>query len=210
MKDFDKLITQAEADIQAARNALKNAWKPWDEKIEALKANADNAVAPLRKALQDAEARTEKLKSKKWDVEHQAIVKQVETSYPTAETFRTFCARLDKIYPEKHARHLAHEIIFWTSSIELRSPKVPGLKTLVVQESENRGDKAYGAWDEKTGKLISVMILQPSKHPGDESYAEGWINDKQIKFEKTHDSKWAGVKSPVQTWIRELRGVSNP
>jgi hypothetical protein len=190
---------ELEAAIEAARDALNSAAEPWQHKREQLEAEEKAALAPLRSAYESATDRLQAAKTAAHVARRKAVFDQCLNSIPDAATFGWFACWC-KGYHDNAFHNFSP-----SNAAQIQTPKVPGLTLLGLVEGTFSGaTKFYGAWSDKTHKLVGLLSIEPAKHPGDSTDGYATVNGKPVKFES---DPWTGKKRPFKTWIAHLRTI---
>jgi len=198
-----KSLEQLTAEVQSCRENLNAIDAPYSKKVNALEAEWMSIRAAPHKALDDAEKAVSEFHRDTSSKEAAGLVNEIENGFPTVEKFDSFCRIAQSFYNKGFMDFFRYST---TPITPIQTRNVPFLKLLAIDEGRKKGGtKFYGAWSEKTGKLVGLLSIDPAKHPADSTKAFGLVNGKVVVFE---EDTFTGIKRPLLTWIGLLRTVS--
>lgn len=102
------------------------------------------------------------------------------------------------------ANRMDTNLEFSSGGTEVKTKKLEGCVMFCVQETFGR-EKLYGAW-RTGGKLLGAMKVEPSRHPGDKTYAFAIVGGKEI-FKEEGRSIWSGVSRPVDKFVDAVKSL---
>lgn len=193
-------IEKLKNQVKELEEQLESLDRPFRTAITALEVKQNEATQPTRDKLANKKEELRLAEVRALKEKRQALFDTAQVSVLSDEQFKSFANIAHEYYKDQHWIRFCG----LSSSRILKCASVPGMIVKGVQEYADSGNKFYAAWHEKSGKLAGVLSMAPTRHPGDDAQASGYINGKPVQFKKSG----FGVARPVKTWIGMLRGVS--
>lgn len=196
---------EARMTREAAEAAHTAAWRPLNERLEALKGEMERELGPLREAVERASAAESEAAVSRVRADHLVGIVAWHGKVPDEDEMGAWWQEAGVPY--------ATENPLWLG--ELRpirvSQKVEGLHLRGITSETTRGAKKQGgakvyiAFDEH-GRIVGWLILEPARF-GERPHATAEVQGVPLFPEAEHAQ---GVEKPLAHWVDALRAVQRP
>lgn len=198
MKDYNALI---EANEQARREATKELYA----QVKKLQNQIDAANGPFQETERALRAEWSAESAKAAEESRLAAVAKHTVTLPTDAETICVIAR----YFESLVAAISNNAVSRCGSIRHGvnarsiSHRAPGYLLLSGVEKDGT-ERVYAAWNIKTGKLTGLLWVNPSRHPGDSTEAQGFIAGNTANIFEA--DKWS-VTKPLERFLAALPKV---